>query len=56
MKKILFILPLLILISCEETEESDIDLGDYHLFTATFEEGELDDNATSFIFISDNEL
>ena len=55
MKKLLFILPLLILISCEETEESDIDLGDYHLFTATFEEGELDDNATSFIFISDNE-
>ena len=35
----LLIIPLLVFISCEEKEESDLDLGDYHLFTATFEEG-----------------
>ena len=54
MKKLLFIIPLLIFFSCEEKEESDLDLSDYHLFTVTFGEGELDENATSFIFISDS--
>ena len=51
----LLIIPLLIFISCEETEETDVDLGDYHLFTATFEEGEFDEDVTSFIFISDGD-
>ena len=51
----LLIIPLLIFISCEETEETDVDLGDYHLFTATFDEGEFDDDVTSFIFISDGD-
>ena len=51
----LLIIPLLVFISCEEKEESDLDLGDYHLFTATFEEGEFDEDVTSFIFISDGD-
>jgi len=51
----LLIIPLLVFISCEETEETDVDLGDYHLFTATFEEGEFADDVTSFIFISDGD-
>ena len=51
----LLIIPLLVFISCEETEETDVDLGDYHLFTASFEEGEFADDVTSFIFISDGD-
>ena len=50
----LLIIPLLVFISCEETEETDVELGEYHLFTATFEEGEFSDDVTSFIFITDD--
>ena len=56
MKKLqLLIIPLLVFISCEETEETDVELGEYHLFTATFEEGEFSDDVTSFIFITDGD-
>ena len=51
----LLIIPLLVFISCEETEETDVELGEYHLFTATFEEGEFSDDVTSFIFITDGD-
>ena len=46
------IIPVAFFISCNQVEEKE-DLGNYHLFTATFEEGEFPEDETSFIFISD---
>ena len=48
------IVGLLFIFSCEEDVE-EVTISDYHLFTATFEEGGVDDDVTSFIFISDGE-